>query len=84
MPDTEQLFASSDEALSPIELRDAWPVLALADRVEGFRLLPPGTADDFFVSLPASDQLEMLGVFTPGERKTWIRALNRSKGSVDK
>lgn len=72
---TEQLFISSEEALSPVDLRDAWAVLTHHDRVQGFRMLPPGTADEFFLSLETNEQLELLGVFTPGERKTYMRLL---------
>lgn len=72
---TEQLFLTNDDALSPVELRDAWPVLTHQDRVQGFRMLPPGTADDFFLSLETAEQLELLGVFTPGERRTYMRLL---------
>ncbi|QSQ21555.1 magnesium transporter [Pyxidicoccus parkwayensis] len=57
------------------ELRDAWPVLSPRDRVEGFRLLPPASADDFFLSLSSQEQAGLLMALLPGERRTWMRVL---------
>jgi magnesium transporter len=57
------------------ELRDAWPVLSPRDRVEGFRLLPPASADDFFLSLSSQEQAGLLLALLPGERRTWMRVL---------
>ena len=34
------------EALSPDELRDAWPALSAEERAEGLKLLPRDTAED--------------------------------------
>ncbi|MDQ3262981.1 MAG: magnesium transporter [Myxococcota bacterium] len=75
MPDTEQQFNIPTDEFSPSDLRDAWQVLTHQDRVQGFRMLPVGTADDFFFSLEAGEQVELLSVFTPGERRTYMRLL---------
>ncbi len=75
MPDTEQQFNISSDDFSPNDLRDAWPVLTHQDRVQGFRMLPVGTADDFFLSLEAGEQVELLTVITPGERRVYMRLL---------
>ena len=63
------------ELLSPPELREAWQVLSQDERVEGFRLLPPGTPDDFFLSLSAHEQGDLLKSLPPAERRTWLRLL---------
>jgi len=39
------------EALSPDELRDAWPALSAEERAEGLKLLPRDTAEDLFFSI---------------------------------
>ena len=57
------------------ELREAWSLLPRADRAEGFRLLSPGDAEEFFLDLPAADQHELLTVLTPAEQRLWLRLL---------
>jgi magnesium transporter len=64
-----------DEGLSAEELRDAWPLLDLDERGDGLRVLPREDAEDFFVSLPASDQAALLLHFRPGQRRQWMRML---------
>ncbi|MBI3800040.1 MAG: magnesium transporter [Deltaproteobacteria bacterium] len=61
--------------LSQTELQDAWPLLLSSDRLEGFKLLAQAEADDFFLSLKARDQAELLLVFPEGERRLWMRLL---------
>jgi len=67
--------ASPNEPISPDELRDAWPVLSRNDRLEGFRMVPHATADDFFLSLSATEQADLLASLGPAERRTWMRLL---------
>ncbi len=57
------------------ELADAWPLLELEDRVEGFRLLGADAAEEFFFGLDAHDQAEMLTALPSPERRRWIRLL---------
>ncbi|NOJ80226.1 magnesium transporter [Myxococcus xanthus] len=57
------------------ELRDAWPALSARERVEGFHLLPPERARDFFATLEPPSQLGLLEALSPGERGTWLRVL---------
>jgi magnesium transporter len=63
------------EELSAGELRDIWPILALDERLVGFRLLARKDAEDFLLELPASDQAELLLALAPGERRSWMRLL---------
>lgn len=64
-----------DDALSADELRDAWPLLDLEERGDGLRVLPREDAEDFFVSLSASDQAALLLYFRQGQRRQWMRML---------
>src|SRR5436190_17525528 len=64
-----------DDALSSDELRDAWPLLDLEERGDGLRVLPREDAEDFFISLSASDQAALLLHFRSGQRRQWMRLL---------
>jgi magnesium transporter len=63
------------EPIFPHELRDAWPALSRDERVESFKLVPHATADDFFLSLLAQEQAELILSLAPGDRRTWMRLL---------
>src|SRR5262245_11498331 len=58
------------------ELKEAWPVLSLEERLEGLRLLTWTEADDFVQSLAARDQTEILLAAAPHEARTWLRLLS--------
>lgn len=58
------------------DLSDAWGVLSPQDRVEGFRLLDPVDAEDFFLRLAARDQEELLLAMPSVERRRWLRLLD--------
>jgi magnesium transporter len=57
------------------ELRDAWPLLDREEKVEGFRLLAPAEAEDFFLGLDARAQADLLAGLPPVERQIWMRQL---------
>jgi magnesium transporter len=61
--------------LSYAELLEAWPLLSPDERLEGFKLLAQADADDFFLSLNARDQAELLLALPEGERRLWMRLL---------
>jgi magnesium transporter len=61
--------------LTAEELIEAWPALAQEEQLEGFRLLDPGQADDFFQSLPVHSQAGLLLELTPAEQRVWLRQL---------
>jgi magnesium transporter len=67
--------AAHAEQLSIEELRDAWPALAAHERAEGFRLLPPEIADEFFLTLAPLGQAQILGAMPEGQRRLWMRIL---------
>src|SRR5439155_16277361 len=66
---------SSDEAFVVSELQDAWHILSTAERVEGFRLLPRGDAEELYFTLTARDQYELIMGLPVGERRSWLRLL---------
>ena len=61
--------------LSGAELRDVWMILTPEERFDGFRLLPPGEAEEFFLELGARDHAELLLALPPQERRVWMRLL---------
>lgn len=68
-----QVFTSAP--LEPNELHELWPVLTLEDRVTGFRLLGREDAEDFYLSLTAREQAELIVNLPLGERRLWMRQL---------
>jgi magnesium transporter len=64
-----------DARLSAADLRDAWRLLDIGERAEGFRLLDPTAGEEFFIELPTSDQLALFSALSPAEQRFWLRAL---------
>jgi magnesium transporter len=65
----------AERIFTPAELYEAWPVLSLEERVEGFEFLKRDDADDFFLQLSARDRAELLLALPIGERRLWMRLL---------
>ena len=65
----------AEKNCTPAELYDAWPVLSLEERVEGFEYLTRDAADDFFLQLGARERAQLLLALPPGERRLWMRML---------
>ena len=65
----------AQEALSRVELQEAWPVLSRLDRAEGLRLLPRGEAEELFFTLPAREQGQFVLQLPQDERRSWMRVL---------
>jgi magnesium transporter len=61
--------------IGPVELREAWWLLAPEDRIEGFRLLEADDAEEFFFDLSAADQADLILSLRPAERRLWLRLL---------
>ena len=57
------------------ELYDAWPLLSMEERIEGFEFLQRDDADNFFLQLSARDRMQLLLALPIGERRLWIRLL---------
>ena len=65
----------ADKNFTPAELYDAWPVLSIDEKVEGFEFLQRQQADDFFLQLSARDRAQLVLALPPGERRLWLRLL---------
>ncbi len=65
----------AERTFTPAELYDAWPVLSLEERVEGFQFLRRDMSDDFFLQLSSRDRAELLLALPSGERRLWMRLL---------
>jgi len=63
------------DRLTAVELVEAWPLLSVDERYEGFRQLESEEADQFFLGLGARDQGALLRSMRDGERRLWIRLL---------
>ena len=75
MPGTNPDALQARDDLSQDDLREAWPLLVLEDRLEAFRALPRTEAEDFFLMLSSRDQAELLVALPAAERRSWIRLL---------
>ena len=64
-----------DDRLSAQDLREAWWALSLDERLEGFRLLPRGEAEDLFFSLSPAEQAALVLALPEDERRSWVRLL---------
>ena len=72
-PNPDALQARDD--LSQDDLREAWPLLVLEDRLEAFRALTRTEAENWFLMLSSRDQAELLVALPAAERRSWIRLL---------
>jgi magnesium transporter len=57
------------------ELREVWPRLTHAERLQRFRELHTGEKADFFLELSAHDQSDLLVRLPADQRHVWIRLL---------
>jgi magnesium transporter len=63
------------DALHAAELRDAWDVLSVTERLEGLRLLGLGELEDLLLGLSAHEQMEILLAASRYEARAWMRLL---------
>jgi magnesium transporter len=63
------------DALHAAELRDAWDVLSVTERLEGLRLLGLDELEDLLLGLSAHEQMELLLGATRYEARSWLRLL---------
>ena len=57
------------------ELAEQWHSLSRTERIARFRSIPPGEADDFFLSIDTEQQAELILALPVPERRMWIRLL---------
>jgi CBS domain-containing protein len=78
---TGELYLESDsektaeKSFALAELYEAWPVLSLRERAEGFLLLQQDDAENFFLHLNARDKAQLILGLPLGERRLWMRLL---------
>ena len=65
----------AEQSVALTELYETWPILSIRERVEGFELLQPDDAEDFFRHLNARDKAQLTLGLPLGERKLWMRLL---------
>ena len=64
----------AERNFTPAELYEAWPVLSLEERVEGFEFLKRHDADDFFLQLSARDLRCIVERSSPGRQMKEVSA----------
>src|SRR5436190_13406860 len=67
--------AAEREPLSLGEIREIWALLAHADRMQAFMLLPRDEAEELFFGLPARDQADIVMGVPAREQRSWLRSL---------
>ena len=67
--------AAEATRLSAEDLREIWPVLDARERSQGFTLLERDEAVDFFQSLSAFSQAQVVEGLHGAERRLWLRSL---------
>ena len=67
--------AMSENQLSISEIQEMWAFLSADERAEAFELLGHEPAQEFFLSLSATERIEMIFQLPEGERKLWMRLL---------
>ena len=66
---------ATEKSLALADLYEAWPVLSVRERADGFLLLQQDDAENFFLHLNARDKAQLILVLPIGERRLWIRLL---------
>lgn len=64
-----------ESGLTAADLREAWQVLSLSERMEGLSLLSPAEAETLFLSLPSREQGDIVLESEPDARRSWLRML---------
>ena len=66
---------TAERSFALTELYEAWPVLSIQERVEGFKLLQQDDAENFFLHLSPRDKAQLILALPFGERRSWMRLL---------
>lgn len=64
-----------EERLTAVDLRDVWPLLSPAERVEAFQHMARSECDEFFLALTTAEHAAVLRAMNNGERRLWFRLL---------
>jgi len=63
------------ETLTTDDLRAAWPVMSIEERLDAIDALATREANAFFLSLPPGDQAALIAASPPEQGTTWLRLL---------
>ena len=63
------------EQLTLTDLQESWRLLTPEERLEAFDHLDQADAEDFFLELPARDQIDLLARDAAPRRRSWMRLL---------
>lgn len=63
------------ETLTADDLRAAWPVMSVEERLDAIDALATREANRFFLSLPPADQAALITASPPEQGNTWLRLL---------
>jgi magnesium transporter len=66
---------ASSEEIAAASLSEAWSILIWSERLAAFKLLSRREAEELFLGLPGSDQLEVLMGQPEQEQRAWMRLL---------
>ena len=66
---------AAEKSFAVSELYEAWPILSLRERADGFMLLQQDDAENFFLHLNARDKRQLILILPIGERRLWMRLL---------
>ena len=85
--DAAELYLEADDdktaekSFALTELYEAWLVLSIQERVEGFKLLQQDDAENFVLHLSAQDKARLILALPFGERRIWMRLLAADEAS---
>ena len=65
----------SNDSPTTDDLRTAWPVLSIEERLEAIDALPTREANEFFLRLPSADQAGLIAASPPEQASAWLRSL---------
>jgi magnesium transporter len=68
-------MAMEPETLTADDLRAAWPVMSVEERLDAIDLLATREANSFFLSLQPADQAALIAASPPEQGNTWLRLL---------
>jgi magnesium transporter len=67
--------AEVEERFTIEDLRNLWRILSPDERLDGFRLLPPDDAEEFFLSRQPADLASLMLQLPKNSRRAWMRLL---------
>jgi magnesium transporter len=72
---SNESFENLNESSTPLELVETWSSKVPEERESLFRAMNRTDAEDVFLQLNSSEQVEVLGWFSTAEKRSWVRLL---------